>query len=134
MATMRHTALLALVLLTAQPASADCSYTGPAVAGEYGGYTFYKGLLFQQDAETGKRLAANQAVNASHITECVQICLNNPACTGVTYRRSTHGQCLTYAAYDFETGRSMDLMLNYSSNYTSASALIRSGFQGPTCR
>ncbi|WP_390922494.1 PAN domain-containing protein [Parasedimentitalea psychrophila] len=133
-APMRRATVLALALLAAQPAAAGCSFSKAPVAGNYGGYTFYQGLMHQKDPETGRTLNANQAVTAGHISECVQVCLDNPACTGVTYRRTSHGQCLTYAGYDFESGRPMGLALSYSSEIKATSALVRTWFQGPTCQ
>jgi hypothetical protein len=131
---MRSAAVLALTLLAAQSATAGCAFSKAPAVGDYGGFTFYRGLMHQKDLETGKTLDANRAVTVGHISDCAQVCLDDPACTGVTYRRTSVGQCLTYAGYDFETGRSMGLAISYSSEIKATSALVRAWFQGPTCQ
>jgi hypothetical protein len=112
-----------------------CSFTGPKVVGEYGGHTFYQGLIVQENLETGKRLAANQAVSVGNITECVQVCLNDANCTGVSYsRRTSHSQCMTFASFDFDTNTNMRLVLHSSAEMPVSSALVRQYYQGPKCR
>jgi hypothetical protein len=111
-----------------------CSYSDPQVVGEYGGHTFYRGLIVQENLETGKKLAANQAVSVGNIAECVQVCLNDANCTGVSYRLTSHGQCLTFAGFDFDTNTNMTLIIHFSAVMRYSSALVRQYYQGPKCR
>lgn len=113
-----------------------CSYSDAGVSeyGERGGFTFYRGLLYQKNPQTGKTLTANQAVTVSSVAECAQVCLADENCTGVSYRATAHGQCLTFAGYDFETNSHMRMWISSGGQIKYLSALIRSGYQGSVCR
>ena len=123
-----------MALSTASAQASGCSYDGgPPLAAVTGGFTFYKGIIVQKDLATGKKLAANQAINAKNRAECAQLCVNDKNCTAVTFRNTSHGQCLTFASYDFETNRPMEIVILYSSEVKTSSAKIRSKFQGRLC-
>ncbi len=107
-----------------------CVYEGISVYGPRGGFTFYNGLLVQKDPQSGKKLTANQGVSVSSVAECAQVCLADANCTGVSYRPTSSKQCLTFAGYDFETNRHMELWIYSSAEYKYKSALIRSSYQG----
>ncbi len=117
-------------------ASAGCSYSGSglSVYGERGGFTFYNGLLVQTNQQTGKTLTANQAVTVSSVAACAQVCLADGNCTGVSYRATSFGQCLTFAGHDFETNSDMTMVLHWGGGNKYLSALIRSEYQGSVCR
>jgi hypothetical protein len=125
--------VIAIAALTT-PALAACSFSTQPVSGEYGGFTFYYGLLHQFDAETEKTLNANKAVTVGHIGECAQACLQDQSCSAVTYRLTSSGQCLFYAGYDFETNRHMGLKIIHLGETSTSSALIREWFEGPSCQ
>ncbi|MEW7008150.1 PAN domain-containing protein [Lentilitoribacter sp. EG35] len=130
---LKFFAVFALTLLTAN-ASFACSWSNGTVLGEYGGFTFYRGLIVQTDMETGKKLTANQAVTVSSLAECAQVCLNDRNCQGVSHRPTSSGQCLTFAGYDFETNRHMNIYLHTQQGIKYKSAAIRTKFQGDICR
>lgn len=125
--------VIAITALTT-PAMAACSFSTQPVSGEYGGFTFYYGLLHQFDGETGETLNANKAVTVGHISECALACLQDQGCSAVTYRLTPSGQCLFYAGYDFETNRYMGLKINHQGETSTSSAIIKEWFQGPSCQ
>lgn len=115
-------------------ASSACGWADGNIVGKHGGFNFYKGLIVQTDEKTGKTLTANQAVTVRDLAECVQVCLNNSGCQGVSHRPTSSGQCLTFAGYDFETGHYMNLYLHSLQGIKYRSAVIRQEYQGSACR
>ncbi len=110
-----------------------CGWPNSNELGVHGGFLFYQGLIVQTDEQTGRTLSANQSVTVSGLAECAQICLQNAACSGVSHRPTSSGQCLTFAAYDFETGNNMSLYLHSQHGMKFKSAIIRQRYQGPIC-
>lgn len=110
-----------------------CSFLNSTVYGARGGFTFYNGLIVQKDPQTGKTLTANQALTVSSVAACAQACLADANCTGVSYRSTSNKQCLTFASYDFETNRTMDLWLHSGGGNKYKSAIIRSRYHGSVC-
>lgn len=126
---------VATLLLAIVPSNVyACNWPGAAVVGEYGGFTFYKGLIVQKDETTGRKLPANKAVTVSGVAACAQLCLSDSNCSGVSYRNTSNGQCLIYVGYDYETGHQMDLALFAGQGVKPYSAIIRKSFQGSVCR
>lgn len=120
--------------ITTSAALAGCSYSSATVYGNHGGFTFYDGLIYQRDRETGKRLNANKAISVNNMAECAKRCLADEGCTGVTFRNITAGNCLFFAGHDFETNRPMSLYITYGKQIKTKSALIRSSFKGRVCQ
>ena len=125
----------ALVLGMVLPSNGyACSWPGATEVGDYGGFTFYRGLIVQKDEVTGRKLAANKAVTVSGVAACAQVCLSDSNCSGVSYRNTSSGQCLIYAGHDFETGHEMDLTLFTGQGVKPYSAIIRQEYHGSVCR
>lgn len=126
---------VAVLFLVIVPSSAyACGWTAATEVGEYGGFTFYKGLIVQKDEVTGRTLPANKAVTVSGVAACAQLCLSDSNCSGVSYRNTYSGQCLIYAGHDFETGHDMNLTLFHGQGVKPYSAVIRQEYHGSVCR
>jgi hypothetical protein len=125
-------AILFLLAVTSTHSFA-CGWPNSAGLGVHGGFLFFKGLIVQTDEQTGRTLTANQALSASSLAECAQLCLQDSSCSGVSHRPTASGQCLTFAGFDFETGNDMSLYLHFQSGIKYSSAIIRQHYQGPIC-
>ena len=121
------------LFLFASPSFA-CGWLESAEMGVHGGFMFFRGLIIQTDEQTGRKLSANQSVTVGSLAECVQVCLSEKTCTGVSHRPTSSGQCLTFAGFDFETGHNMALYLHRQPGIKYKSAHIRTGYQGSVCR
>jgi len=104
----------------------------PTVAGNYGGLTWYRGLLTQKDPNTGKGVNAFAGVHVSNPAQCVQRCLSEGGCTAVTYRGNSGNNCLLFAGYDFETRRRLSIRI-YNGGTSVMSTKVRHRFQGAEC-
>lgn len=106
--------------------------TNLTVAGDYGGLTWYRGLLNQKDPDSGKGVNAFSGVHVSNPAQCVQRCLAEGGCMAVTYRGNSGNNCLLFAGYDFETRRHLAIRI-YNGGTSVMSTRVRHQFEGPEC-
>lgn len=114
-------------------ANAGCRFNNASVVGRYGGFDFYRGLIYQKDKMTGKQLSAYAGVHAKNIGYCALVCGSKRACRAVTWRSGVPNNCLLFAGYDFVSKRPMSLHI-YNGGGRARSAIIRNRYQGRLCR
>jgi len=131
--TFLATLFLGLVTLLLQPtqaAAGGCEVRN--VISTYNGYSFARGLIVQEDDNTGKRVGAYKAITVSDPGACTQACEGDANCTAVTFSGLKNRRCMHFSGYDFETRRPLRLKI-YNGGGTGRSTVVRAYYHGPLC-